>query len=201
MKLLPFPALLSCLSALSLLLAVSCASKPSDDKNTSSTYRQGVPGGTWVENYKIPVTIASINRAAHKVTIVASDNSKNTFTPGPDFKGFDKLKVGQKCQALVARELVVFLRSEGEPPAADVSIAKKAKKDGDYSGLLTSGTVEKIARVSAIDPAQGQATLQFADGTTRNVNVRTDVNLHNYKSGAEVVIRTRSALVLELAEP
>jgi hypothetical protein len=64
-----------------------------------------------------------------------------------------------------------------------------------------AGTVEKIAKVTAISPNQGQATLQFADGTTRDITVRRDVNLWNVKSGEEVVIRTRSAIVLNLEKP
>jgi len=198
MKLCPFQVVFPAASAAALLLLVSCASKPGDEKNTSSAYRQGVPGGTWVESYRVPVTVAAIDAANRKVTLVASDNSRNTFTAGPDFNGFDQLRVGDQVQAAVARELVVFLRQHAMPPDADTSVAKELIKDGEHSGILKSDTVEKTARVTAISPNQGQATLQFADGTTRNVTVRSDVNLWKVKVGEEVVIRTRSAVVLNL---
>ena len=198
MKLCPFQVVFPAVSAAALLLLVSCASKPEDERNTSTAYREGVPGGTWVESYRTPVTVAAIDPASRKLTLVASDNSRNTFTAGPNFKGFDQLRVGDQVQAAVARELVVFLRQHGMPPEADTSVAKELIKDGEQSGILKADTVEKTAKVTAIDPNQGQATLQFADGTTRDVTVRRDVNLWNEKVGEEVVIRTRSAVVLNL---
>ena len=196
MKLFPFvwPAVLAAV----LQLLVSCASKPEDERNTSSSYREGVPGGTWVESYRVPVTIAAVDPASRKVTLVAADNSRNTFTAAPDFKGFDQLHVGDQVQAAVARELVIFLRQHGMPPAADTSVAKELIKDDEKSGILKAETVEKTAKVTAISPRQGEATLQFADGTTRNITVRRDVNVRNVKVGEEVVIRTRSAAVLNL---
>jgi hypothetical protein len=201
MKLCPFQVAFSAASAAALLLLVSCASNPEDEKNTSTAFRQGVPGGTWIESYKVPVTVAAIDPATRKITLVASDKSQNTFTAGPDFKGFDQLRVGDQVEAAVARELVVFLRQNGPPPEADTSVAKELSKEGEPSGVLKSKTVEKSAKVTAINPNQGQATLQFADGTTRNITVRNDVNLWNFKVGAEVVIRTRSAAVLNLEKP
>ncbi len=192
-----FPAL----SAAALLFLVSCASKPEDEKNTSSAYLHGVPGGTWVESYRVPVTVAAIDPVNRKVTLVASDQSRNTFTAGPDFKSFGQLRVGDQVQAAIARELVVFLRPHGLPPEADTSAAKALVKDGEQSGILKTETVEKTATVAAISPNQGQATLRFADGTTRDITVRRDVNLWNFKVGEEVIIRTRSAVVLNLEKP
>ena len=201
MKLCPFQVVFPVVAATTLLLLVSCVSEPEDERNTSTAVRQGVPGGTWVESYQIPVTVAAIDPASRKVTLVASDNSTNTFTAGGDFKGFDQLHVGDQVQAAVARELVVFLRQYGPPPKADTSVAKELMKDAEHSGMLRAETVEKTAKVTALNPNQGQATLQFADGTTKDITVRRDVNLWAFKVGEEVVIRTRSAAVLNLEKP
>ena len=201
MKLGPFQIVFPAVLAAALLLLDSCASNPEDEKNVSSAYREGVPGGTWVESYKVPVTIAAIDPASRKVTLVDTNNSQTTFTAGPDFKGFDQLRVGDKVEAAVARELVVFMHQHGMPPAADTSVAKAMVKDGEQSGILKAETVEKIAKVTAINPNHGEATLQFADGTTQNITVRRDVNLWSFKVGEEVVIRTRSAALLNLEKP
>jgi hypothetical protein len=201
MKLCPFQVVFTAVLAAALLLLISCASKPEDEKNTSTAYRQGVPGGTWIESYRVPVTVAAIDPASRKVTLVASDKSQNTFIAGSDFKGFEQLRVGDQVEAAVARELVVFMRQHGLPPAADTSVAKELIEDSEHSGVLKSDTVEKIAKVAAINLNQGQATLQFPDGTTRKITVRRDVNLYNVKIGEEVVIRTRSAAVLNLEKP
>ena len=201
MKLRSIQVVFRAVPALVPLLLVSCASKPEDERNTSTAYSHGVPGGTWVESYKIPVTITAIDSASRKVTLVASDHSTNTFTAGADFKGFEQLRVGDQFQAAVARELVVFLRQHDMPPQADTSAAKELIKDGEYSGVLKADTVEKTAKVTALSPSHNEATLQFADGATRNITVRRDVNLYSFKVGEEVVIRTRSAVVLNLEKP
>jgi hypothetical protein len=124
MKLGLFQVVSTAVMAAALLLFVSCASEE-DEKNVSSSYREGVPGGTWVESYKAPVTIAAIDPATRKVTLMESNNSPDIFTAGPDFKGFEQLPVGKQVQAAIARELVVFLRQNGLPPAADISVAKE----------------------------------------------------------------------------
>jgi hypothetical protein len=201
MKLSPIQFVFPAVSVAAALMLCSCASKPEDERNTSSAFREGVPGGTWLESYKIPLTVAAIDPASRTLTLVASDNTRNTFTAGPDFKEFDKLKVGDQVQAAVARELVIFLRQHGLPPEADTSVAKELIKDGNPSGLLKSDTVEKTARVTALDRNQGQATLRFGDGTTKEVKVRNDVNLWQFEPGEEVVIRTRSAVVLNVEKP
>jgi hypothetical protein len=74
-------------------------------------------------------------------------------------------------------------------------------KDSDPSAVLKSDPVEKTAKVTAIDRTLGQATLELADGTTQTVSVRNDVNLWKFEPGEEVIIRTRSAVVLNLEKP
>jgi hypothetical protein len=74
-------------------------------------------------------------------------------------------------------------------------------KDGEQSGILKAETVEKTATITAINLNRGEATLQFADGTTREITVRRDVNLFGLKVGDEVVTRTRWAAVLNLEKP
>src|SRR5215469_6632113 len=167
MKLRPIQFVLPAVSAAAALMLSSCSSTPEDERNTSIAYREGVPGGTWLESYKIPLTVAAIDPASRTLTLVASDNSRNTFKAGPDFKEFDKLKVGDVVQAAVARELVIFLPKHGLPPEADTSAAKALIEDGNPSGVLKADTVEKTAKVTALDRRQNQATLLFADGTTR----------------------------------
>jgi len=201
MKLNTSQVLFSAGSAAALLVFVSCASKPENERNTSSAYRQGVPGGTWVESCKIPVTVAALDPASRKVTLAAPDEPQTTFTAGPDFGSFDRLRVGEQLQAAVARERSVFVRRDGPPPQADLSVAKELIKDIKQPSILRSDTVEKTAKVTAIEPRQNEATLQFADGTIKNISVRSDVNLFSFEVGQEVVVRTRSVAVLIPGKP
>ncbi len=184
-----------------LVTLVSCSSTPNVEKSTTVAYREGVPGGTWVETYKIPVTVADVDTAGRKVTLRAPDGSTNTFTAGPDSRTFNQLKTGEALQATVTRQLVIFLRSDGAPLNDPPAIAAALTPDNAESNLAKSDTVEVIARVAAIDRKRRQVTLQLPNGALKTFAVRKDVDLQKAKVGEEVVIRTRSAVVLAPEKP
>jgi len=62
-------------------------------------------------------------------------------------------------------------------------------------------TTRVTAKVTALDPEQHKAALQFEDGTTRIVAVRPDVDLSKQKIGDSVVIRITEALAIQVAKP
>jgi hypothetical protein len=181
-----------------LLMFTSCASSPSVQKVSTTAYREGEPGGTLVETYKITVNVGEIDPASRKVTLVAADGTRNTFTALPGDRTFDQLKVGEQVQATVTRQLVVFLRRNGAAlnsvPMIDAGLAP----DIAGSDVLKSDTVQRVAKVGAVDRKHRQATLDFLDGTSQRFNVRKDVNLEQVQPGEQVVIRTTSAVVLTL---
>jgi hypothetical protein len=181
-----------------LLILTSCASAPKVEKVSTSAYREGVPGGALVETYKITVNVAEIDAASRKVTLVAPDGSGNIFTALPTDRTFDQLKVGEQVQATVTRQLVVFLRRNGAPLNSAPMIEAGLAPDISSSDVLKSDTVQRVARVGAIDRKHRQATLDFLDGTSQRFDVRKDVNLELVQPGEQVVIRTTSAVVLSL---
>ena len=179
-----------------LLMFTSCASSPSVQKVSTTAYHEGVPGGTLIETYKITVNVGEIDPASRKVTLVAPDGTRNTFTALPSDRTFDQLEVGEQVQATVTRQLVVFLRRNGAAlnsvPMIDAGLAP----DITGSDVLKSDTVQRVAKVGAIDRKHHQATLDFMDGTSQRFHVRRDVNLEQVQPGEQVVIRTTSAVVL-----
>jgi hypothetical protein len=181
-----------------LVMLTSCVSSPSVQKASTTAYQPGVPGGTLVETYKITVNVGEIDTASRKVTLVAPDGTRNTFTALPSDRTFDLLKIGEQVQATVTRQLVVFLRRNGaalnSAPMIDAGLAP----DITGSDMLKSDIVQRVARVGAIDRKHHQATLDFMDGTSQRFNVRRDVNLEQVQPGEQVVIRTTSAVVLTL---
>ncbi len=189
------------LMPVALVALVSCSSTPKVEKATTVAYREGVPGGTWIETYKINVTVADVDAAGRKVTLRAPDGSTNSFTAKPDNRTFDQLKTGEALQATVTRQLVIFLRSNGarlnDPPA----VAAALTPDNAESNLAKSDTLEVIARVAAVDRKRRQVTLELPNGTLKTFAIRKDVDLKKARLGDEVVIRTRSAVVLAPEKP
>ncbi len=179
-----------------LLTFTACSSAPKVEKTTALDYRAGVPGGAMVESYKLNVTVGSIDPASRKVTLVAPDGSRNTFTAPPGDRAFDRLKTGDQIQVTVTRQLVVFLRKNGAPLNENPAITATLAPESAESGIARSDTVDRVAKVGSVDRKRRQATLDLPDGTSKTFAVRKDVDLSQIKPGEEVVIRTTSAVAL-----
>jgi hypothetical protein len=162
---------------------------------------EGVPGGTVVQTYQLEATVAAIDQATRKITLVDAAGIKTSVKAGPEVVNFDQIRVGDKLQITAAQELVVSVTGEGETPsdggAQMVALAPKGAKPG---GIMV-GTTRVTATVTAIDAEHHQASLQFDDGTTRTVAVRPDVDLSTRKVGEKVVIRTTESLAMRVVKP
>jgi Cu/Ag efflux protein CusF len=162
---------------------------------------EGVPGGSAVQTYELTATVAAIDKASRKITLVDAAGIKTTVKAGPEVVNFDQIQVGDKLKITAAQELVVSVAAEGETPgdggAQIVALAPKGAKPG---GLMV-GTTQVTAKVTALDLEHHQATLQFEDGTTHTVAVRPDVDLSKRKVGDKVVIRTTESLAIRVVKP
>jgi hypothetical protein len=167
----------------------------------AAVVKEGVPGGSVVQTYELEATVAAIDKATRKVTLVDAAGIKTTVKAGPEVVNFDQIRVGDKLKITAAQELVVSVAGEGETPsdggAQMVALAPKGAKPG---GLMVE-TTQVTAKVTAIDAEQHKATLQFEDGTTHTVAVRPDVDLSKRKVGDKVVIRTTEALAIRVVKP
>jgi hypothetical protein len=171
------------------------------ETGTAASVIEGVPGGTAVQTYEVEATVAAIDKATRKVTLVDAAGIKTTVKAGPEVVNFDQIQVGDKLKLTAAQELVVSVAGEGETPsdggAQVVAVAPKGAKPG---GMMAE-TTRVTATVTAIDAEQHKATLQFEDGTTHTVAVRPDVDLSKRKVGEKVVIRTTESLAIRIVKP
>jgi len=162
---------------------------------------EGVPGGGVVATYELTASVAAIDKASRKVTLVDAAGIKKTVKAGPEVINFDQIRVGDQLKITATEELVVYVAGAGEPPsdggAQLVALAPKGAKPG---GIMAE-TTRVTAKVTAIDADQHKAALQFEDGTTRIVAVRPDVDLSKRKVGDTVVIRITEALAIQVAKP
>jgi hypothetical protein len=162
---------------------------------------ESIPGGSVVQTYELEATVAAIDKANRKVTLVDAAGIKTTVKAGPEVSNFDQIRVGDQLKITAAQELVVSVAGKGETPADGgaqvVALAPKGAKPG---GIIVQ-TTRVTAKVTAIDAEHHQATLQFEDGSTRTVAVRPDVDLGKRKVGDQVVIRTTESLAIKIAKP
>ena len=162
---------------------------------------EGVPGGGVVATYELTATVAALDKAARKLTLVDANGIKTTVKVGPHAVNFDQIRVGDRLDITAARELVVSVAGPGESPSDHGAQLVALAPKGAMPGGLVAETTQVTARVTALDVARHQATLQFEDGTTRTVAVRPDVDLGKRKVGDQVVIRLTEALAISVKKP
>lgn len=167
----------------------------------SVAYATGTPGGTFVQSYQVKATVAAIDKANRKVTLVNTAGIKKIVKVGPEVINFDQLKLGDQLTFTVAEEIAVNVAGEGEPtPTGAGQLVALAPKGAKPGGIMAE-TTQITAKITALDIERRLATLQFEDGTTKTVPVRPDVDLSKRKVGEKVVIRLTEALLLGVEAP
>jgi hypothetical protein len=137
--------------------------------------------------------VNSVDLATRKVTLATENGNTATFTAGPEVKNLAQLHVGDKLNATLLQQLIVYVRREGDQPSGTYAAAIASAPKGAKPGAVVAEAYEVIAVVTAIDPESRLATLKFLD-KTRTVKVRPDVDLARYKVGDTVVIRVNTML-------
>ena len=171
------------------------------EASTTAAVAEGVPGGSVVSTYEVTASVAAIDEANRKITIVDAAGIKKTVKAGPEVINFDQIRVGDQLKIVATEELIVSIAGEGETPAVGTSHWVALAPKGAKPGGLMAETTQITAKVVAIDGLKHEATLQFEDGTTRIVAVRPDVDLNKQKIGDTVVIRLAEALAIQVTKP
>jgi translation elongation factor P/translation initiation factor 5A len=186
-----------------LLAFTSCSSPPPPPAETTGAlaYQEGVPGGVIVNTVKVTAKVTAIDLAKRKVTLLGPDGKTFTVNAGPAAVNWDQVRVGDQVNATVTEQFVVFVSEEGAAPsdgsAALVSLAPK----GAQPGGLVAETTQVTAKVTAIDLKHRKATLQYEDGSTKTLPVRSDVDLGKRKVGEQVVFQVTEMLAISVDKP
>lgn len=166
--------------------------------SSSTSIREGVPGGVIVDTVEVRAEVTAIDTANRKATLKRPDGEEFTVKVGPEAVNFDQVRVGDIVKATVTEELVVFLDEEGtsapDGAAAMVALAPK----GAQPGGVVAQTIQVTATVKAIDPVNRTATLRFDDGSTETFPVRDDIDLSQRKVGEKVVFQLTEMVAISV---
>jgi hypothetical protein len=192
--------------AVKLNLAASIPFVPIEGRWTADTGRaagivNGVPGGTEVQTYELTATVAAIDKAARKVTLVSPEGIKKTVKVGPDAINFDQVRVGDQLKITATEELVVQMAGSDESADDRAAAVAVLAPKGAKPGGVVAETTRITATVTAIDAEKRTATLRFEDGSTKTFPVRSDVDLAKRKVGEKVVFRLTETLAISVAKP
>lgn len=195
--------------AVGMLALASCESDKKDKEPpakapadfTTVSVQPGEAGGMVEDTFTVTATVSAVDKSTRKITLKGETGEQTSFTAGPEIRNFDQIQAGDKVTATITERLNVFVRGSGTDPSVSHSAALAAAPKGAKPGVLVAETYEVVAAVKAIDTAKRTATLQFSDGQTKVVPVRSDVDLARYKVGDNVVIRVSAALSVLVEKP
>ena len=173
----------------------------SSESGAAALTDKGVPGGAFVETHQLTATVAAIDQTNRSVTLVDPAGIKTTVKAGPEVRNFDQIRVGDQLQVTATDRLVVYVAKPGELPSATGAESVAVAPKGAKPGAMMAQTTQLTAKITALDPEQHKATLQFQDGTTATLPVRLDVDLSKQKVGDDVVIRATQSMAIKIEKP
>lgn len=187
----------------SVSLLSACSSQAQNEALTSNVsasqvIEEGVPGGVTTAVEEINAVVTAIDYAKRSFTLKDAQGHQRSFKAPAEMINFPQLKVGDRLSATAIQEEVVYLRAPGDSQTDGGAALLAAPPAGSKPGMLVADSVEISARVKAIDTIQRTATLEFADGSLKTVQVRPDVQLKPEYLNSQVVIRLSSALAIRV---
>lgn len=174
--------------------------EPKANVFSAVAFEEGVPGGVMARSMTLTASVVDVDKANRAVTLKTSDGQTSQVKCGPQVVNFDQIEVGDQLSMVVAEELVVAMAKEGTESSDGGAALLARAPDGAKPAGLVAGTAQATATVTAIDLKNHKATLQFADGSSKTIRVREDVDLTQRKIGEKVVIRKTEALAVAVEE-
>jgi len=154
----------------------------------------GEAGGVVQETFTASATVQAVDPAHRRITLKGDGGNTATFTAPPEMRNFDQLRPGDRVKATVVSRLTVIV-DEDQGPADDAYAATVARTPkGAKPGVLVAESYEIVGTIKLIDPVARRATIEFADGQTKTIPVRPDVDLTRYQPDDRVIIRVTQAL-------
>jgi hypothetical protein len=141
--------------------------------------------------------VEAIEAQSRSVTIRKPDGTVVTTVAGPNVKGFDAIKVGDKVKAQYYENLVVRVKAPGEPDV-DTDV-----KDATPSGQALPGGTKARQRtltctITAVDMSTPTITFTSANGWKYTSKVRDKAALAKVKVGDKVDLVWTDALLVSL---
>lgn len=192
--------------ALRLKLAAGVPLVPIEGELTGRTtgaaaIAEGVPGGVVVQTSELTATVAALDRATRRLTLLSPAGIKQTVKAGPEVINFDQIQVGDRLKIVATEELVVGVAGPGEAAEDGAAAVVALAPEGAKPGGLMAETTRVTATVTALDAHQRTATLQFEDGSIKTLRVRQDVVLGNYRVGDRVAFRVTESIAIGIVNP
>jgi hypothetical protein len=193
----PWPRLASLALLPAAMLAFTSCSTPSGTGEVAAI--ETPDGAIIVETFTMTATVTAIDAAKRKVTLASPSGSKTTYKAGPEVVNFGQIQVGDQVKATVTEEAAIFIGS-GEPPSDIAGMGVALAPVGSKPAGEFVDTMQVTAKVTAVDARNHKVTLQFADGSTKQVKVGKKVDLTKVPVGTDLTVQISEGLAISVSK-
>jgi hypothetical protein len=189
-------------SVIAALVLSSCSSLPTEQAPdltaTVETRWHNAPQGMGVDTRAVTGSIAGVDAATRTLTVTAANGKQTTLSCSAGVHNLDQLHVGDEVKAVATEQLVTYMAKAGagENPYAPASVVLTPR--GRQGESMVVNTVRNSAMITKLDLKGYKVTLQSADGATRTVAVRPEVDLGIHYVGEQVAVWSTPMLALSV---
>ena len=146
-------------------------------------------------------TVTDKSRLTRTLTVKLDDGSTVKMKVGREVQSFNDIKEGDQVKLTYNQETAIALRKGPGAPGATVGHALITPTKGAPPVAAEIMTIESSAVIEEIDQNGRTLKLRAPDGSTRTINVGTEVqNLGDFQKGDQVAVRTTEAVAVEVAK-
>lgn len=184
------------------LTMTSCSSTPKGpDAAQATSVIESRNGAMVVDTVTLTATVKAIEASTRKLTLTSANGYSTTVTAGKAVMNFNQLKVGDQVKVKATEAFAVSLRPSGISASVGEGTVVALAPKGAMPGGLIANTREITAKITAIDAKGRQVTLQFVDGSTKQLKVGATVNLKAVKPGEDVTVRVAESVAIVVTRP
>jgi hypothetical protein len=158
----------------------------------------GFGGEVLTDSFATNATVVFVDAKQRTIGLKYPDGTGVAYKAGPEIANFNQFHVGDKVKATVIEERAVSLAGSGALPAAAKGFPVVRRPQPAELGNKPVQTVNLTAKVVAINLVSHAVTLQTADGQTRTVLVRDDIDLGAVNVGDNVSVVVTLAMTVAL---
>jgi hypothetical protein len=148
---------------------------PATPRASGESVRPAVPSGqeqnTQVASRRAHevVSVASIDRAARRVTVQGADGERRTINVPAEVRGFDTLKVGDNVEMDYYESIGISVLAPGTKPT--VRERTSGVRTPTPGAMSADRELTVAAEVVSVDPAAGAVSFRGPEGQIRTVTI------------------------------
>jgi len=184
-----------------MLTLSSCSSTSSGpDATQQATVIESRNGAMIVDTVTLTATVKAIDADTRELRLTSPDGYQTAVVAAKTVLNFDQIKAGDQIKVKATEAFAVDLRPRGTPANLGEGTAVAVTPRGGLPGGAIASTMEVNAKITAVDVKSRAVTLQFRDGSSKQLKVGATVNLVKVKPGDTVTVRVAEALAITVTK-